>query len=186
MPERSSVGTAISCAVLACSTVTLVGCSSTAPPRLTVSDVSIDEETDLAMVLLFSVEGENPNTFPLPLEEVRYRLQLDGDRVFSGVRSAQITIPRSSTGAVELPVAFEFADLGGALNGPAPYRLTGTVRYRPDGTFPGVLFDSGVYRPSASFSVSGVLDFTPANRTGPFPEGETGGAVRIENPSTDD
>lgn len=184
MPERASVTAAITGAVLASSTITIGGCTSTTPPRLSVSDVSIQAETSDAMVLSFAVEGANPNTFPLPLEEVRYRLQLDGDRVFSGVRSAQITIPRSSTGAVRLPVAFELADLGGALNGPAPYRLSGSVRYRPAGTLPGVLFDSGVYRPSASFSVSGVLDFTPTNRTGPFPEGESGGAVRIDDPES--
>ena len=185
MPKRSSVATALTGAVLACSTVPLVGCASTAPPRLTVSDVSIEEENAEAMVLLFSVNGENSNSFPLPLEEVRYSLQLDGSRVFSGVRSAQITIPRNASGMLELPVAFEIADMGAALTGEAPYALTGTVRYRPDGVFRGVLFDAGVFRPTASFSVSGVLDFTPATRTGPFPEGETGGAVRLDEPGAD-
>lgn len=156
----------------------LGGCASTAAPRMTIEEVSVEEESADAMVLLFSVRGENPNPFPLPLEEVTYRLELGGERVFSGIRSAQITIPRSSSGMLKLPVAFEFDDLGGEPSGAEPYRLTGRVQYRPDGTFPGVLFDSGAYRPSASFEVSGVLDFSAMHSVGPVPEGESG-SVRI-------
>jgi hypothetical protein len=160
------------------------GCSSTSAPRLAITEVTVSEENQNAMVLRFSVQGENPNPFPLPLEEVRYRLELSGERVFSGVRSAQITIPRSSSAIVSLPVSFELTGFDGTLNGPEPYRLTGSVRYRPDGTFPGVLFDSGVYRPVASFSSSGTLDFTPLGQTGPFPEGDSA-SVRIGGPDED-
>lgn len=156
----------------------LGGCASTAAPRMSIEEVSVEEESAEAIVLLFSVRGENPNPFPLPLEEVTYRLELGGDRVFSGVRSAQITIPRSSSGLLELPVAFELSDFAGKLSDAEPYRLTGQVRYRPDGTFPGVLFDAGVYRPTVSFAVRGSLDFSAMNSVGPVPEGESG-SVRI-------
>src|SRR5690606_23128415 len=80
------LATAAMLAVLAC---TVAGCSSTTPPGLDVVDVTIGEETPQAMVLVFSLQGSNTNEFPLPLGEVRYELDLAGERVFEGVRSAQ-------------------------------------------------------------------------------------------------
>lgn len=161
------------------------GCSSTAPPDLSVADVTISDETPQAMVLTFAIEGTNPNPFPLPLGEVRYQLDLDGRRVFEGTRSAQITIPRSGAGSVELPAAFELSAIDRTLDGDTPYRIVGSIRYRPDGTFPGVLYDSNLYRPSRSFSVSGVLDFSAATRTGPFPEDQpTGPSIRADDPDS--
>jgi len=155
--------------------VFLTACTSTQPPRLSVSNVTISEENERAMVLLFALEGENPNNYPVPLGEVRYRLELEGREVFRGVRSAQVTLPRDSRQSIGLPAAFEFARVGLPLDGPTSYRFTGEVLYRPDGIFPGVLFDSDVHRPSASFSTSGTLDFSPATRTGPFQEDQPAG-----------
>lgn len=160
------------------------GCSSTTPPDLVISEVTISEQSPQAMVLNFAMQGSNENPDPLPLGEVRYRLDLDGTRVFSGVRSAQLTIPRRGSAMIDLPASFRLNDLGIDLQSRTPYRLSGSIRYRPDGTFPGVLYDSDFHRPARTFSISGVLDFDPAMRTGPFQEEQSDPAtIRIDEPS---
>jgi len=155
-----------------------LGCSSTTPPDLVITEVTISEQSPQAMVLNFAMQGGNENPDPLPLGEIRYRLDLDGTRVFSGVRSAQMTIPRRGSAMIDLPASFRLNDLGIDLQGRTPYRLSGSIRYRPDGTFPGVMYDSDIHRPARTFSISGVLDFDPAMRTGPFQE-EQGDPTRI-------
>jgi len=160
------------------------GCSSTTPPDLVISEVTISEQSPEAMVLNFAMEGANENPDPLPLGEVRYRLDLDGTHVFSGVRSAQMTIPRRGSAMIDLPASFRLNDLGVDLQGRTPYRLSGSIRYRPDGTFPGVMYDSDLHRPARTFSISGVLDFDPVMRTGPFQDEQADPAtIRIDEPS---
>ena len=172
MPERDSVHamrTMVLSAILSAIGVLGSGCSSTVPPDMKVTEVTVGEQNAGAMVLSFALEGSNENAFPLPLGDIRYRLELDGDRVFQGNRSAQITIPRSGTGIIELPAAFEWDTSARDLQGGVPYRLVCSVRYRPDGTFPGVLYDSDFHRPSRTYSFSGMLDFNAVQQTGPFP-----------------
>lgn len=185
MPEQNSAGgtqTAVLAALLSVIGAVGGGCASTTPPDLQVVEVTVDEQSSEAMVLNFALEGTNSNGFPLPLGDVSYRLDLDGRQVFRGVRSAQITIPRSGRGMIELPAAFELSDVDTDLRERVPYRLVGSVRYRPDGTFPGVLYDSDFHRPSRSFSISGMLNFDSAAQTGPFPGDEPTRSPRIDDP----
>ncbi len=174
---------AIIALVLAWGTAGL-GCSSTVPPDLVISEVTVSEQSPQAMVLNFAMRGSNENPVPLPLGEVQYRLDLDGTRVFSGVRSAQMTIPRRGSAMIDLPASFRLNELGIDLQGRTPYRLSGSIRYRPDGTFPGVMYDSDFHRPARTFSISGVLDFDPAMRTGPFlEEADEPSTIRIDDPA---
>lgn len=187
MPEQSSADglqTVALTAILSVIGAVGGGCASTSPPDLQMVEVTVEDRSSEAMVLNFAMEGTNSNGFPLPLGDVSYRLDLDGRQVFRGVRSAQITIPRSGKGMIELPAAFELSTLDLDLQDRVPYRLVGSVRYRPDGTFPGVLYDSDFHQPSRSFSISGVLDFNPATRTGPFPGDEPSQTPRIDAPGS--
>jgi len=187
MPEPNSARgtqTVVLAAVLSVAGAVGGGCASTSPPDLRVIEVTVAEQSSEAMVLGFALEGTNSNGFPLPLGDISYRLDLDGRRVFQGVRSAQITIPRSGRGMIDLPAAFELSALEIDLEERVPYRLVGSVRYRPDGTFPGALYDSDFHRPSRSFAISGMLDFSPAMRTGPFPGDDPFGSPRIDDPSS--
>lgn len=171
-PVLSSVSRTLGIALAMLIGGLLTACSSTATPSARIVDVAIHEENDRAMVLRFDLVLANPNPHPVPLGQVRYQLELDGRRVFSGTRTARITIPRSGDQSLTLPAAFELHLVPSALDRPVSYRLTGSILYRPDGTFGGVLYDSKVHRPATRFSASGMLDFSPAARTGPFPEPE--------------
>jgi hypothetical protein len=143
-------------ALLAC----LAGCSTHTSPALSVTDLTVGQRGDQAVVLLFTLDAENANSVPLPLREVRYRFALDGREVFAGRRSAQATLRRFGTQQVRLPVVIPLADMP---DHPADYQLTGKLVYIAPGEIAQILFDTGVRRPSTTFKHHGSLDPNQTN-----------------------
>lgn len=138
-----------------------VGCSSYAAPRFSVLGVAERERTDEALVLDFTIEAENRNEEPLPLDRATYSLELDGQSVFSGQRLARVTVPRFGTQRLVLPVvvptglvpASRFDD-GGEMR----YVLSGVVEYQTPGRLAEFLFDVNLRRPEAGMTLRGVLE----------------------------
>jgi hypothetical protein len=149
---RASIAGCVAAALLA-------GCSGPAP-TFRVLDIEVSDESPQATVVTVTLEGENRGEEALPLRDVRYTLSLDGRPVFSGVRSAEATLPAGGVERVRLPVAITAEQAGGPLTGTQrPYSLSGSVQYLSSGSIAEVLFDSGLRQPTASFSESGSLDF---------------------------
>lgn len=140
------------------------GCWGVREPTFRVAGVGITQETERATVLTFRVVGENTNSEPLPLRDVRYSLVLDGERVFSGHRSAETTLNRFGTQTVDLPATVLAEGAGFSLNGEVSYTLSGEVVYEVPGTIAEVLFDAQIRRPTARFVQSGRLDFGALDR----------------------
>lgn len=140
-------------------TLALVGCGAT-PPALRVVDARMVERTDEGTLLVFTLEGENPNAVGLPLREVRYSLALDGERVFEGTRTAEATLPRRGVQRFELPAPIPAGE--GGLRGVSRYRLAGTVWYIEEGqTLAELMFDLRLRQPSVMFADEGEIEFTP-------------------------
>lgn len=146
--------------------VWLSGCSSYDAPRLTVSSVTIADQSDEAVVLLFTVDAANANEEALPLERVRYTVRLNGRVVFRGTRWAEATLRRVGTQQITLPAAIPFedapelrSDARDQLVGGLPYRITGRMTYVTPGEIAQLLFDAGVRRPRVRFADEGVLEF---------------------------
>ncbi|MBL8765024.1 MAG: LEA type 2 family protein [Phycisphaerae bacterium] len=131
------------------------GCSSYSDPSLSVAGASVRERTDEALVLSFDISGINPNEVALPLRAVRYDVSLDGKPVFRGVRSAEATLRRKGEQRFTLPAVVRAADLPAASD--ARFAITGSVEYLTPGELAEVLFDTGLRRPSASFSGAGQV-----------------------------
>jgi len=110
------------------------------------------------MVIDFTLSASNANEVDLPLERVRYTVRLNGERVFTGTRSAEATVRRLGTQDFVLPAAIDLErfDLPA---GEVPYEITGSVVYVTPGEIAQILFDAGVRRPRSSFRKRGTLDF---------------------------
>ncbi len=103
--------------------------------------------------LEFTLNLRNDNPDGVPLRVVDYTVEIDGQQVFSGTRSAEATVPARGVQSMRLPAAFE----GVELRPGAKYRLSGSYTYVLPGAFAEALFDSGVRVPSASFAAEGEL-----------------------------
>ncbi|MBL8746854.1 MAG: LEA type 2 family protein [Phycisphaerae bacterium] len=148
----------------------LVGCQSQPAPTLEVTQVAITEQTAQGMVVTFRVRADNRGDEALPLRTVRYSISLDGRPAFSGERNAESTVRRHGSQEFLLPVALtlgEGKDLPAVPSGQVSYSLSGSVEYEVPGSIAEVLFDTGIRRPSASFSESGRLDFSEIGPMGP-------------------
>ena len=89
---------------------------------------------------------------------MRYALRLNGQRVFSGTRSAEATVRRLGTQQFTLPAAIDLAEFD-MPEGDVQYELSGSVVYVTPGEIAQLLFDAGVRKPRSSFQQTGVLDF---------------------------
>ena len=135
----------------------LAGCTGASAPSFRVLDASLTSETDDGYVVTFTLEGENANGFELPLREVDYRLELDGETVFTGRRSAEVTLAAGSTGEVRLPVSVPIVE-GRGLPASMEYELSGRVTYVLPGAIAELLFDNQIRKPRVGFGERGVLE----------------------------
>ncbi|MBC7772830.1 MAG: LEA type 2 family protein [Pyrinomonadaceae bacterium] len=108
----------------------------------------------------FTVNASHDNDKVLPLREAHYALEVNGQRVFSGIRSAQCTLSRFGSQQFTIPAAVPAASLTGLSGDVVSYRLSGTLTYITPGALAELLFDTGVSRPSVGFSHQGTLDLS--------------------------
>ncbi|MCA9271879.1 MAG: LEA type 2 family protein [Phycisphaerales bacterium] len=134
------------------------GCSSYDAPKIDVVGARISQETAEGVVIDFTLDATNTNEVDLPFERVRYALKLNGQRVFSGTRSAEATVRRLGTQQFTLPAAIDLAEFE-MPEGNVEYELAGSVVYVTPGEIAQLLFDAGVRKPRSSFRQMGVLDF---------------------------
>ncbi len=135
----------------------LPACSGVVPPRFEAVGVRTGERTDEGLVLLFDLEATNDNPEPMQLQTAEYTLSIEGEEVFSGIRSPEASIRRFGTQRIELPAVIPF-DRAIASGSPA-YRIDGTFSYLEPGRLAEVLFDADVRVPKTTLAVSGVIDF---------------------------
>jgi len=139
------------------------GCASYSPPSFRITDVQLVERSTDAALIIFTIEGDNPNREQLPLDTVRYSMTLDGRAPFSAQRSAEATLPGFGTQVFTIPVSITDAS-GGLPSEKIGYTISGTVEYRLPGSIADLLFDNDIRKPTQAFGESGSLDFTDASR----------------------
>ncbi|MDQ7013246.1 MAG: LEA type 2 family protein [Planctomycetota bacterium] len=135
----------------------LGGCSRRATPSAVVTDASIRDRTAEAAVIEFAIETTNPNDIELPMRDVVYTLSIEGERVFSGRRDAQATMPRGGTQEITLPAVVPMGE-GGVMPGVYRYTLKGRVFYSLPSQLADVLFDAKLSRPSVMIADEGEID----------------------------
>lgn len=145
-------------AVFVAFAVHAAGCGFTQSPRLEVVGVSLAEESEEAMVLVFAIDAENRNEIALPLRNVRYSAVLDGHSGVRTERSGEATLRRLGTQRIFLPVVIPLDPERGRPTGVVEYRLRGRMWYVTPGALAEALFDAGVRRPSKGFAKTGAID----------------------------
>ena len=137
----------------------LGGCKSYRAPVFTVIDARMTDRSEEGYVLEFTLEGENVNDEAMPVDSVIYTLDMNGDRVFEGIRMAEATLPRFGTQQVVLPVAIKAGEAAASPDGSYEYLFAGTVVYEIPGAIAETLFDTNIRRPTTTFSEKGRLNF---------------------------
>jgi LEA14-like dessication related protein len=90
-----------------------------------VTDVKVLGTTLTGADLLFQFRVDNPNAVSLVLDEIGYRLRLNGEPLLNGRSNQQTRIAANDRSVVELPVTIKFEDV---------YRIIRSFsgRQRPD------------------------------------------------------
>ena len=131
----------------------LSGCG-TRPPTMVVVDAKVTDRTADGVVVSFLIAGENPNDDELPLRSVRYSLEIDGEQVFTGERSAESTLRRRGVQTITLPASIP---MEAVEPGVRRYRFSATLEYLARGRLPELLFDLGASRPTVHFTDAGEI-----------------------------
>jgi LEA14-like dessication related protein len=134
--------------------IVLGGCSKAIPPSFEAVSVKEIERSDERSVIAFTIRATNPNADPIPLRAVRYRVSIDGDTVFEGVRSPETTLHKYADSEFSLPAVIPMSYLQGSID----YELLGSVEYIPPGRLSEVLFDAEIKVPEAPLEISGNIN----------------------------
>ncbi|MGV6815118.1 MAG: LEA type 2 family protein [Phycisphaerales bacterium] len=134
----------------------LGGCSKALSPTFTAVGVRELERNNDRSVIEFIIEAKNPNREPIPLKEIQYAVTIDGQEVFTGLRSPEVSLHTYATQTFTLPAVLPMNTVGSA--GEIQYRLNGSVEYIPPGRLAEVLFDAKLEVPEAPIDLSGTIN----------------------------
>ncbi len=133
------------------------GCSSgVLVPTFSAEGVRELETVDGRSQVVFLINAKNPNQEPIPLEQVNYRVLIDGQQVFAGVRSPETTLPGYGSLYFDLPAVVETEVLKSGRV--VSYAIDGSVKYHIPGAFAEVLYDADIKVPEAPLQIQGVLN----------------------------
>lgn len=100
---------ALAVAVSACAG--LGGLAEMVEPEVDVTDVKLLGTTLTGADLLFEFRVDNPNAVALVLDDIGYRLRLNGEPLLDGRRTQETRIEASGRSVIELPVTLKFEDI---------------------------------------------------------------------------
>lgn len=143
--------------LIAATCLAMTACATTeslvATPEVRLTSVEAEKVSFSGQTFLLGFSVDNPNPFPLPVQSIKYRVQLDGERFAGGEAAASFTIPAKGEGAfvvsVELDILSQAAQLTSLLHGGVPEN----VSYRVDGS---LVVDIPFARP-LNFDTSGII-----------------------------
>jgi hypothetical protein len=128
----------------------LAGCKTYRDPSIDVVSATIANTTSEGSVIDFVLDLENPNHVPLRLIDVDYSVWVNGQRVFSGTRSAEASLPPSEQQQIRIP-----AVAPASVGAPASFSISGAVKYSKPGELARILRDMGLPSPRAGFNGQG-------------------------------
>jgi LEA14-like dessication related protein len=124
-----------------------------ATPRVELTGVELESASLDRQTFLLSFHVNNPNSFPLPVSSIRYRIMFDDQRFAGGETAASFTVPARGEDrfaiSVELDILGSASHVTSLLAGGVPDH----VKYRLDGS---LAVDIPFTRP-LPFSSSGAI-----------------------------
>lgn len=101
-------------------------------PRLSLAGLDVERIDAGGARLDLRLELDNPNSFPLTVDDLDYALDLAGSRVARVEDAGRLTVDRGGRGSWTVPVRIDFAEAGRAVA--QVLAGGGTVDYRIDGS----------------------------------------------------
>jgi Late embryogenesis abundant protein len=141
----------------------LGGCNGAVAPRFRAVGVREIESDNERTVIEFTVEATNPNVDPIPLRQINYSITMNGEVVFTGVRSPETTLHTFSSHVFKLPAVLPTSVMNSS--GELAYSLTGTAQYIPPGRLAEVLFDAELKVPEAPINLVGSINLDNSTNT---------------------
>lgn len=134
----------------------LGGCHKAMAPTFSAVGVREVERSDERAVIEFVIEAKNPNREAIPLKQIYYTVSMNGNEVFSGLRSPEISLHTYATQIFTLPAILPISSISD--QGEVSYSLVGTAQYIPPGRLAEVLFDADLKVPEAKINLSGTIN----------------------------
>jgi hypothetical protein len=132
--------------------VLLLGaCGAARPPRVEVVGMTQEPSGVVRVGLL----ARNDHGEELDVRLIRYAVSIDGREVFRGERAGEAAIRRFGTQELDVPAPAEPGAAGRS------YRVRGEIEYFEPEAIWQTLYETGVRRPTSSFSGEGVIAPTP-------------------------
>ncbi|MCC7146696.1 MAG: hypothetical protein IT443_09640 [Phycisphaeraceae bacterium] len=142
------------------------GCSSTKnptglfnrpkDPKIQVAAVNVTEQTEEGVRLEVVLNVENPNSIALPLDTIKYTVDVPGIGRFRMTDQANHTLPTEGRQTLVLPAALTLSGKSRDVHG-ATYRVHGRIAYQRPETFIENLAEEKLPLPKAHFKSSGQL-----------------------------
>jgi LEA14-like dessication related protein len=102
---------ALSAALTLAACAGLGGLARVIEPEVDVTDVKLLNTTLTGADLLFEFRVDNPNAVALVLDQIGYRLRLNGEPLLDGRRNQETRIAANGRSTVELPVTIKYEDV---------------------------------------------------------------------------
>ncbi len=102
-------------------------------PELQLQQVDLGEADLSKATLIFHFLVKNPNSVDLSVDQLEYKLQVNGKPLTAGVLEEGLRVGARSSVTIPLPVAIKYSDLSSSLSqlfsqGSSAYLLSGIVK----------------------------------------------------------
>ena len=102
-------------------------------PKVEFEHVDLKDVNGNGATVLVGLKIENPNSFSLHVDSVRYTLEIKGKPLTSSTIDKPVEVPGKGSAFVEIPVPVKFADLFSSVldflqNGATQYRVSGDAK----------------------------------------------------------
>ncbi len=134
--------------------VGLIGCG-VRKPMVQYRNATIVQSTPEAFSLEVAFEIFNTNDEPLKLLMYDYSVSANGSTVYTGLSSAEQTVPRWSSVVNSIPVVVRKETIRGRDQ--IAWSLQGTLGYIPPKALAETMRDTGIWKPNASVRAHGLL-----------------------------
>lgn len=127
-------------------------------PQVSLRKVDVENIDFRVQTFVLAFDVTNPNPFPLPINSIRYGLELDGHHFVSGQAVSAITVPAGSGGAFAISVSMNLVKTSPKLlfivrdgtRRDIPYSIEGSLGIDIPSTKPFKFENTGLIRLHAS------------------------------------
>lgn len=120
--------------ILALSFLALGACTTFEKPKVDLDHVSVKDVSLKGSTLVFHVAVENPNSMDLKVDQISYKVFVNGKELTRAQTENPVTVPGKSKAQVELPLPIEyqkiFSDLKELMFAEsAKYKIEGDAKF---------------------------------------------------------